>query len=256
MLGVKKLGIAETRGIVTKEVKYKDTDRIITVLTEDFGKISAIAKGVRNKKAGLLAGTQLFSYSKFVMFIGGEKRLYQINEIQTIETFSPLRQSLEDMAYASYFCDIANSFINENLPDTEMLSLLLNTLYLLSNKKMSATKLKAAYIFRALSIAGFAPDLNLCRSCGKNPGTDFLSLADGVGLCKECGVGLKQVVPLSTGISEAIQYISSADANKVFSFNLSDEALLYLGKIGDSYLSAQTDRNFKTLEYLNKVLSL
>lgn len=249
------MGIVETRGIITREVKYKDADRILTILTEDFGQISAIARGVRNKKAGLMAGTQLFSYNKFVLFMSGNKKLYNINEVQTINTFSPLRDDLENMAYAAYFCDIANSFITENSPDREMLSLLLNTLYLLSNKKMSALKLKAAYIFRALSIAGFAPDLTLCRSCGQNPGTGFLSLTDGTGLCENCG-GMKQTVPLSHGIASAIHYLSSVEASRVFSFELSDETLSYLGKIGDNYLSVQTDHNFKTLEYLNKVLAL
>ena len=77
------MGIVETEGIVTKEVKYGETSRIITIITKDFGKISAIANNVRTGKSRLLAGLSLFVYSDFVLYEGKGKSssLYRINEI-------------------------------------------------------------------------------------------------------------------------------------------------------------------------------
>lgn len=250
------MGIVETVGIITKEVRYGEADRILTILSKDFGRISAIARRVRSNKSGLLAGTQLFCYNKFILFQGREKSLYQINEVQLLESFQPLRDSLTDMAYASYFCEIANFFTSENDPDPALLSLLLNTLYLLANHKKAAPQLKAVFLFRVLAVAGFTPELTGCHSCGAPAPPAFLSLNEGVGLCAACGTGRKQTAALSDGLVSAIRYICSAEDNRLYAFRLSDEALDYLGELGDRYLAVQADHTFRTLDYLKQVLAL
>ena len=58
-----KLGLIKTSGIVTKTTKYGDSSLIVTLLTKDFGKISAIANGARTKKSQLIGGLQLFAFS-------------------------------------------------------------------------------------------------------------------------------------------------------------------------------------------------
>ena len=78
------LGIVETEGIVTREVKYGESSRIITLITKDYGKISAIANNVRTGKLRLLSGLSLFVYSDFVLYEGKGKSgsLYRINEMK------------------------------------------------------------------------------------------------------------------------------------------------------------------------------
>ena len=107
------LGIVETTGIVTREVKYGDSSRILTVITKEYGKISVLAGGVRSNKSGMLAATQLFSYGKFTLFKSNGKSLYKINSCSIINSFSMLRNSLERMAYASYFCEVVNNIIQD-----------------------------------------------------------------------------------------------------------------------------------------------
>ena len=56
----------KVKGIVIKEIQYKDNDKIITLLTDEFGKISCLAKGAKKNNSPLLAACQLFVYSEFV----------------------------------------------------------------------------------------------------------------------------------------------------------------------------------------------
>ena len=75
----------KVKGIVIKEIQYKDNDKIITLLTDEFGKISCLAKGAKKNNSPLLAACQLFVYSEFVLYKGTS--FYHINSAETIDFF-------------------------------------------------------------------------------------------------------------------------------------------------------------------------
>ncbi len=251
------MGIVEVQGIVTREVKYGDNSRIITILTKDFGKVSVLAGGVRSNKSGLLSATQLFSYASFTLFKGREKSLYKINGAELITPFSAIRDSLEKMAYASYFCDIANYIVQEESPDEEMVSLLLNTLYVLSEDKLNYEQIKGTFEFRILSVFGMLPDLAQCRLCKATENISYISPAEGCAFCEDCGKQKEGItIHTGSGIINAIYYIASVDAKKIFSFSLSDNGLKYLSRLGEYCIECYLEKKFKTLEYLKKVTAL
>lgn len=63
-----------TRGIVLRRTNYAEADRILTFLTPDHGKVSAIAKGVRKTKSKLAGGIELFSVSD-ITYIPGRREI-------------------------------------------------------------------------------------------------------------------------------------------------------------------------------------
>ena len=75
----------KTKGIVLREVKTGESDRILTILTPALGVISASAKGSQRLKSKLFAATGLFCYSEFILFEG--KTMYLVDEATPIEVF-------------------------------------------------------------------------------------------------------------------------------------------------------------------------
>lgn len=63
-----------TRGIVLMRTDFQEADRIITVLTPDYGKVRLIAKGVRKERSKLAGGIELFSVSH-VTFLPGRREI-------------------------------------------------------------------------------------------------------------------------------------------------------------------------------------
>ena len=251
------MGITEARGIITREVKYGDTSRILTVLTQELGKISVLASGVRTNKSGLLAATQLFSYVSLQLFQGRSKSLYKINSGEILEAFSPIRESLERMAYAAYFCDIANYVVQEEAPEPEQLSLLLNSLFMLSQEKAPYEQIKAVFTFRTLAIAGLLPELSICGICGRKGEISYLDLRSGCALCSVCGEK-KQSGAVHTGeaVLQAAAYISLAEPKRIFSFQLPEHTLLYLSELGDCCIEHWLEHKFQTLDYLKQIKAL
>lgn len=251
------LGIVETTGIVTREVKYGDSSRILTVITKEYGKISVLAGGVRSNKSGMLAATQLFSYGEFTLFKSNGKSLYKINSCSIINSFSMLRNSLEGMAYASYFCEVVNNIIQEEAPDGEQLNLLLNSLYMLSSDNHSSKHIKAVFEFRTLAIQGFLSPPTECIHCGTTENLKYFHSGDGCGVCHDCAdknpIGLTKV---GGAILDAISYIASADSKKIFSFMLSSESVSYLNQLGEFCMEIHLEKHLKTLDYLKSVMAL
>ena len=57
-----------TRGLILREAKYKESDKILTILTETEGKITAKARGVARTRSKLAAATQLLCFSELTLF--------------------------------------------------------------------------------------------------------------------------------------------------------------------------------------------
>ena len=149
------MGLSKTEGIVTKTTKYSETSLIVTVITRDYGKISAIANNVRSSKSHMLMGLQLFSFSEIVFYESRSKTgLYKLNEMSVIESFGNIRTDLEKLAYASYFAEVANSAVSEDNPDEEILRLLLNTLFALDRDLCPMNKIKTVFEWRIAAISG------------------------------------------------------------------------------------------------------
>lgn len=250
------MAIIDAEGIVTKETKYGDTSRILTVVTKELGKISVLAENVRKGKSGLLGATSLFSHSRFTLFKSGSSSLYKLNEGELITSFADLRNSLENMAFAAYFCDVTNSVVQEGMPETEQTELLLRSLYMLGKDCADLEKIKAVFEFRTLTIAGLIPDLSACGDCGAEKELYYLSARSGTVYCEKCHSPHSDAIAINDSILAAIAYISIAEDKKIFSFNMSASSTKYLSELGEHCIEILLERKFKTLDYLRKVTSL
>lgn len=237
----------KTEGIVLRETEYKDADKLLTVLTREHGKITVKARGVKSGRSRSKAACQLLTYSEFTLL---EKQgRYVITEAVPKEMFSELRTDIELLYLASYFAQVTEAVAQEEDASPELLSLLSNALYALAKLNKPQKLVKAVFELRLACIAGFLPDLRGCAVCG-NPSPDRFNITQGVLQCASCGNestdGIR--MPISPGTLEAMRYIASTDAKRLFSFTLSDTALTELNGLTESYLSMRLERGFFTLD--------
>ena len=115
-----------TRALVLREVKYKEADKILTLLTAGEGKLTAKARGALRKGCKYGAAAQMLCYSELTLFGSGGK--WSINEAETLEQFLPLRGDLEKLALGSYFAELLEAVADEDRPEPELLQLGLNSL--------------------------------------------------------------------------------------------------------------------------------
>ncbi len=158
---------------------------------------------------------------------------------------------------------MANEVCVENSNETAMLSLVLNTLYMISKGTKERALIKGAFELRCALISGFAPELSECDDCGREFAQGdriYLDVMNGVLKCSECidkstdmpeayDTGTATLlIPLDLDVLCAMRYTVSCDPKRIFSFSLKDErALLMYSSACEKYLINHIDKNFETL---------
>lgn len=244
-----------TQGIVLRETNYKEADKILTVLTRDFGKRTVKARGCRRKTSKLTAASQLLVYSELTLSERGE--FTTLTEADPLQQFWGVRQDLENLALASYFAEVTEAAAQEGEPCPEVLSLLLNCLYALDRLNKPKAQVKAVFELRLLCLMGYAPLLDACAVCGvPEPVSARLNLSQGVLHCAACRqeVGGGVSMPLSPGALAGARYIVNSDPKHLFSFSLGEEGLRQLGEATEAFLMTQQERGFRTLDYYKQVI--
>ncbi len=236
--------------LILREVRYKEADRLLTLLTDTEGKITARARGALRKSSRIAAATQQLTYSEMTLF--ENRGRWSINEAAVREGFDGLRADMESLALGAYFAECIESLSVEGQNEPELMQLGLNCLYALSRGMGAPEKIKAAFEMRLMCLAGYAPDLGVCAVCGREPETPELSLEHGRVCCRLCG-GMGERTALGADALRALRHICGAPGKRLLSFEIGDEALLCLSSAAERYLLRRTERGFPTLDYWKKL---
>jgi DNA repair protein RecO (recombination protein O) len=243
-------------GIVIREIKTKESDRIITVLTKEMGVVSIYAKAAMRLRNKFNTRTNLFTYSEFVAFESRSSELMTLNEATVIHRFHEISDKIEYLALAMYMSELVREVSVPDDVTEEILRLFLNMLHMMVSGKWSVPLCKAAFEMRLLSEAGFRPDLLACSTCGAYEADRFyFHLTDGNIICSDCAPnGREGRMAADMPVIMAMRYLAYRDLEKMFSFSLSDGYVDQLSKICRAYVSVHTNTEFKTLDFYNSVM--
>lgn len=207
-------------GMVIKTMPVGEYDRIITILTKERGKISAFAKGARRQTSRFSAAANPFSFGTFKLFPG--KTSYNVMEADISNYFESLRADFEGAYYGIYFLEISDYYTRENNDEKEMLKLLYQSMRALQNEHLPNLLIRYIFEIRAMAVNGEFSDT---PEEGK---TD-----------------------VSTRY--AVSYIVQSAIEKLYTFTVTPKVLAELGQIAAKARKRVMDRNFKSLEVLDKL---
>lgn len=240
------------QGLVLRVTDYNDRDALLTLLTARHGKLTVKARGLRRKNSPLIAPCQLLTYAEFTIF--EYRGMYTINEAHSIELFQGLRRDLTKLSLGTYFAQAAEVLSQEDMPNPELQSLVLNCLYALDKLEKPENMVKAVFELRSASIAGYTPDLFGCHICGSQDVT-MLDISGGMLLCNKCLAGAQGIrLPVSAAVLDAMRYIVYCEPKKLFSFDIGADSLEQLSAITEAYLTTQLERGFSTLDFYKSLL--
>ncbi len=242
----------KTEGLILTEQTIKENDKLVTVLTRKNGIIRCFVKNAKLPKGRLCTATQSLSYSKIMLY--STKDYYIIQEAEPIEIFYNLRLDLEKFALAEYFCEIVINMIPEGVDSEQFLSLILNSLYVLSKGMKPDLMVKAVFEMRFLSLAGYMPNLVCCEKCNCYE-SDIMHFLYGEGklICGKCYTGGYDSIALSRGALTAIRTAVFADPKKIFSFSVSNNSLMQFADCAEKYMLLHSERNMNALEFYKMI---
>lgn len=180
--------------------------------------------------------------------------MYIVDEATPLEVFFDLRGSVEGMSLAMYLAELMGTLAPEGEEAGAQLRLLLNSLALICRRR-NLYQVKAVCELRALSHAGYMPDLVACAGCGCYEGDAFFfDVAQGAAALRRVRGKGRQGREPAGGRALRMRHILYSGDDKVFSFILPEEALRHLSGLCTDYVTRQLDHRFKSLDFLQTVL--
>ena len=174
-----------TNALVLREVNYKESDKILTLLTEQEGKLSASARGCRKKDSPIASACQLLVWGEFTLYeIQGK---WTVKETASERLFDGIRSDLEKLSLASYLAELTEALAEEGQPDLSLLSMTLNCLHALDKLPVPPVQVKTAFEWRAMALAGYEPQIERCGVCFREqPQEPCIHLGEGTVHCAAC----------------------------------------------------------------------
>lgn len=237
--------LIKVKGIVIREIPYKDNDKIITILTDSLGKISCLAKGAKKTNSPLLASSQFLVYSEFVLYKGS--KFYHVNSASMINMFYELRVDFDKLELAFALAKLVSNVTDEFQDTKDILVLFLNTIYLLQEGSKDKRLVMTVYKIKLFCLLGFTPRIDNCSSCnnsffkGDIHKEIYYDYVSNIFCCEECvkGKDKKRYIKISESTVVAIRYVAYTSMKKIFSFNIQDIDNFYL--FGQVFTDAMTN---------------
>ena len=236
-------------GMVLSAMPVGEYDRRLVILTKERGRISAFAKGARRPKSMLMGCSQPFVFGMFTLYQGRDS--YSVNSAEIQNYFEEIRDNLEIVSFASYFCEFATYLTRENVDGTDILKLLYQSFRALIKENISNELIRVIFEIKILCFNGEAPQVFECVRCRRKEALTLFHSRKGGLLCKWCGREISGGFEVSDNLIYTLQYIVTADIKRLYTFAVTEELLQNLKKLSRDYMKFYEDMEFKSLEILD-----
>jgi DNA repair protein RecO (recombination protein O) len=192
------MAVYRSKGIVLRSIRYGEADRILDLYTRDSGLVSAIAKGIRRTRSRFGARLEPFSCVDFVAYHG--RTLDTITQAEVLRSFHNVREDLARFEAAAGMVGSVRALSGGDAADRRVFNLLYNGLDALEMRGSSFGEIEASFGLKLSVIAGYAPQLDDCASCGVNldeaPQPLYVAPALGGVLCPDCRSATTDAFPM------------------------------------------------------------
>lgn len=145
-------------GIVLRRTNYQEADRILTVLSRDYSKVSIIAKGVRKSKSKLAGGIELFAVNDLT-FIKGKSNLHTLTSSRVSSQFGNIVKDIDRTMKAYDFIKLVDKIVDDQAEHNDYFELLAVGLEGMNNLQLDHNLTSIWFYLHALAISGVLPNL-------------------------------------------------------------------------------------------------
>lgn len=240
--------------VVLRRVDYSETDRILTVLTREHGKLGVIARGVRKQGSRMAPHTDLFARSTMQLAAGrGELEvLTQAQRIGAVPTLDEPRRA----ACAALVAELADRVLEDGHPlEPGIYELVVDALSGCGDRRRDPRAAVAWFARRMMDRLGYAPELSACAGCGaaleQQPA--YFSAAAGGLLCPRCAIADLDGVLCSVAAIKVLRVLATGDAELYARLRLDADLLDVLEAVVERELAQHLDRRLRSLEVLRRL---
>ncbi len=245
-----------TEAIVMRRDDYGEADRLVTLLTPDYGKLRVLAKGARKLTSRKAGHIELFTRTRLLLAKGRTFDL--ITQAELIEAHRPLREEMHRGALAHYVCELANRFALEGGDTAPLYGLLVEGLGWLCEGR--DPRLAARYFeLRLLTLEGYRPELFRCARTrdpmeeGEGESPVAFSPSEGGVLSEPAASQARDVFRLSRDGLALLRAMQTQPFEAMQALDVSRELHEHVERALRFYISAILERQPRTAAFLARL---
>jgi len=190
---------AHAEVVVLRAINYGERDKILTLYTREFGKVRAIAKGVRRTTSRMGGHLDLCGYAAVLLVHG--RNLEIVTQGRALRTFPRLRDDLTAFSKACYAVELIDRFTEDGDPNPELFRSLVRVLEHIETNAQP-TQALCLFMLQLLALSGYRPQLYHCVACEAAiaPGDNAFDAALGGVLCPACAPAHQAARPIGVAV--------------------------------------------------------
>jgi len=240
----------KTRGIVLRRIDFGEADQIVTVLTEDQGKIALVAKGARRLKSKFLGKLELLYEAELNYFMGRE--LGHLNEAVSHILLDERDLDLKSRSLLFYMAETTHKLVAEEQECQKIYHLLREAL--MNFDTLSSESIFYAYLVKLLTELGFMADWSRCSETSEKLDLNrpyFLSTHD-ASLTTNVQLSLSGT-PLSTSIIKWVNYTQKNELPQLKNIRPSERERAEIFFILKSVMGTLLNHPFKSEAFMQSI---
>lgn len=241
-----------TQAVVLGHIEYGEADQILKLFTDEKGKITVIAKGVRKIRSRKAGHLEPFTY--VTLFLAKGRNMDIVTQAETIDGFIGLREDLQRVAYAAYVVEVLDRFTYEEGKNAGIFRLLVDTLSRLEKLPNSAMVIHN-YEIRLLDLLGFRPQLFECVDCGEaiqDQDQYFSPLVGGV-VCPRCGPRRPEAWQMQRDVLRYLRHLQRTPWNKLETIEIPETVEPRLAGLIEQYFTYLLERKLNSPDFLREI---
>lgn len=171
--------------VVLRTYKLGEADRIVVLLTEEHGKIRAVAKGVR--KTGSKFGARLEPMSHVRLLLSQGRELDIVSQAESVETLAPMLVDLDHLTAGIAVLEAADQMSLDREPAPQLYRMVVGALRTIAER--GGPLVVPAFYWKLLAADGLRPELDMCVRCGEDVQLVAFDMDQGGALCRNCRTG-------------------------------------------------------------------
>lgn len=240
-------------GIVIRSMDYGEGNAIITLCTENAGKVGVLVRGAKKVKSRHAALIQLFTVGNFVFFRnnGG---LGTLNSGEISKSHHPLREDLTKAAYASYACELLDRVLHDEETGSFWFRQLTACLNALEEGKEPGVIINV-FEMKILQAAGYGPELDTCIICGADKPDEQLLISPRLGgvLCRSCKHNDPPAMEISARALKLLRLFARLDLTRLGSVDVKESSREELKKVMRAFMDVQLGLTLKSQNFLDQL---
>jgi len=201
-----------------------------------------------------MAGTQLFSYSEFLLVEG--RNLDSVSQCEIKESFFKIREDLDRMAYGSYFAELLRISTRECDKSEELFRFFIKALYLLQVWE-DLQFMARIFELKLMAIQGYAPQIFYCVNCGNRKFKEiwFSSILGGI-LCEKCKSNDKKAVQILRETLVMMRRMLKGKFEDLVGLKLEESLKKELKTVLIDFVLHHIERKPRTLSFIEDIVKI